>query len=97
MTTYHDQQHGEAPLISQAVTDVFILSGQSNMSGRGGVHTKHHKDGSIYKEWDHVVPSACHIEDGNMVLRLNAKQEWVKACEPLHQDIDKGIYIHVLY
>eukprot|EP00250_Pteridium_aquilinum_P005069 c15219_g1_i3 orf=459-1376(+) len=68
---------------------IFILSGQSNMSGRGGVHTKHHKDGSTYKEWDHVVPPECEAERGT-IWCLNAKLDWVKAHEPMHHDIDIG-------
>ena len=91
MMADHDHKHEEVTKNSRTVTDVIILSGQSNMSGRGGVHTRHHKDGSIYKEWDHVIPPACHVADEDAVLRLNAKLEWVKACEPLHQDIDRGI------
>lgn len=74
---------------SETVSDVFILSGQSNMSGRGGVHKKHRKDGSIYSEWDHIVPSECEAENGT-VLRLNAHSKWEKAHEPLHHDIDRG-------
>lgn len=71
------------------VNDVIILSGQSNMSGRGGIHTKHHKDGRSYKVWDHIVPPECEAERGT-VLCLNAKLQWGKACEPLHHDIDTG-------
>lgn len=74
---------------SHTPDQIFILSGQSNMSGRGGVHTKHFKDGSTHREWDHVVPPECFAERGT-IWCLNAKLEWVEAREPLHHDIDSG-------
>ncbi|KAH7315640.1 hypothetical protein KP509_21G058300 [Ceratopteris richardii] len=74
---------------SQFPEQIFILSGQSNMSGRGGVQTKHHSDGSTFREWDHVVPAECHYEKGK-IWCLNAKLDWVEAHEPLHHDIDLG-------
>ncbi|PSS02683.1 Carbohydrate esterase [Actinidia chinensis var. chinensis] len=57
---------------------IFILSGQSNMAGRGGVKHKH---------WDTVVPPECR-PDPSALLRLNAHLRWEAACEPLHADID---------
>ncbi|PSS29310.1 Carbohydrate esterase [Actinidia chinensis var. chinensis] len=57
---------------------IFILSGQSNMSGRGGVTHKH---------WDAVVPPEC-CPDPSAVLRFNANLHWEAAREPLHADID---------
>ncbi|XP_057427910.1 probable carbohydrate esterase At4g34215 [Lotus japonicus] len=62
-----------------AVKDIFILAGQSNMAGRGGV-----TDG----KWDGNVPpeSAPSLQ----VLRLSARLQWEEACEPLHADIDVG-------
>ncbi|XP_057783026.1 probable carbohydrate esterase At4g34215 [Salvia miltiorrhiza] len=57
---------------------VFILGGQSNMSGRGGVH----KD-----QWDGVVPPES-AADVDMIFRLNAGLEWEAAHEPLHQGLD---------
>ncbi|KAJ4734259.1 hypothetical protein LUZ62_018158 [Rhynchospora pubera] len=56
---------------------IFILAGQSNMAGRGGVYEN---------KWDHVVP----IESGphQSILRLNAARVWQEASEPLHADID---------
>ncbi|KAK4424225.1 putative carbohydrate esterase [Sesamum alatum] len=59
---------------------IFILSGQSNMSGRGGVdrHTKH---------WDGVVPPESS-PDASKITRLNAHLHWEVAREPLHHDID---------
>ncbi|KAK1682200.1 hypothetical protein QYE76_043048 [Lolium multiflorum] len=56
---------------------IFILSGQSNMAGRGGVH---------HKRWDGVVPPECAPSPS--ILRLSAALEWEEACEPLHADID---------
>ncbi|XP_030472598.2 probable carbohydrate esterase At4g34215 [Syzygium oleosum] len=57
---------------------IFILSGQSNMAGRGGV-TRHHG-------WDGVVPPECRPDPS--FLRLTAALRWEEAREPLHRDID---------
>ncbi|KAF7847841.1 hypothetical protein BT93_L2525 [Corymbia citriodora subsp. variegata] len=57
---------------------IFILSGQSNMAGRGGV-TRHHG-------WDRVVPPECRPDPS--ILRLSADLRWEEACAPLHRDID---------
>ncbi|PPS19101.1 hypothetical protein GOBAR_AA01411 [Gossypium barbadense] len=61
----------------QTPKHIFILSGQSNMAGRGGVHHHH---------WDGVVPldSQPHAS----IIRLSAKLHWEPAREPLHHDID---------
>ncbi|XAR61927.1 hypothetical protein NMG60_11016481 [Bertholletia excelsa] len=56
---------------------VFILAGQSNMSGRGGV---------VNGTWDGVVPSECR--PNRSILRLSAQLTWVETREPLHKDID---------
>ncbi|WVZ83715.1 hypothetical protein U9M48_030835 [Paspalum notatum var. saurae] len=56
---------------------IFVLSGQSNMAGRGGVH---------HKRWDGVVPPECAPDPS--VLRLSAALQWEEAREPLHADID---------
>ncbi|GMH13496.1 hypothetical protein Nepgr_015337 [Nepenthes gracilis] len=58
---------------------IFILSGQSNMAGRGGV-TDHSK------RWDGVIPPECQPHPS--ILRLNAHLRWEAAQEPLHADID---------
>ncbi|XP_022148694.1 probable carbohydrate esterase At4g34215 [Momordica charantia] len=58
---------------------IFILSGQSNMAGRGGVSKKP-------KRWDGVVPPESQPHPS--ILRLSAKLEWEAAREPLHADID---------
>lgn len=63
---------------------IFILSGQSNMAGRGGVikNPHHHPN----KRWDGVVPPECHPDPS--ILRLSAALRWEPAHEPLHTDID---------
>ncbi|KAL4194448.1 hypothetical protein AMTRI_Chr05g59320 [Amborella trichopoda] len=56
---------------------IFILAGQSNMAGRGGVEAS---------KWDRVVPSECRSDP--LILRLNSGLCWELAKEPLHRDID---------
>ncbi|XAR72933.1 Acetylxylan esterase [Bertholletia excelsa] len=69
----------EAPPPPKAPKQIFILSGQSNMAGRGGVTREKH--------WDGVVPLECRSDPA--ILRLNAQNHWEKpAREPLHADID---------
>lgn len=63
----------------QGTKSIFILAGQSNMSGRGGVTNT---------TWDGFVPPECHASP--RVLRLNAELNWEEAHEPLHRDIDVG-------
>ncbi|KAK9109306.1 LOW QUALITY PROTEIN: hypothetical protein Sjap_017366 [Stephania japonica] len=60
---------------------IFILSGQSNMSGRGGV-TGH----GPHKKWDAIVPPECRPDP--QILRFTAHLHWEQAHEPLHRDID---------
>ncbi|CAK9136466.1 unnamed protein product [Ilex paraguariensis] len=62
----------------QPTKQIFILSGQSNMAGRGGVDKNKH--------WDGVLPDDC-LPDPS-ILRLNANLHWEAAREPLHSDID---------
>lgn len=66
-------------------TQIFILSGQSNMSGRGGVIKKHHHH-HYDKHWDGFVPPQCHPNPS--ILRLSAELHWEVARAPLHADID---------
>lgn len=61
-------------------TSIFILSGQSNMSGRGGVDSKRH-------HWDGEVPVESS-PDPAKIHRLDAHLRWEPAREPLHHDID---------
>jgi len=62
---------------------IFILSGQSNMSGRGGIVRAPDR-----KYWDGVVPPECSPHPS--ILRLAANLQWEPANEPLHVDIDTG-------
>ncbi|KAL3638537.1 hypothetical protein CASFOL_017908 [Castilleja foliolosa] len=48
---------------AQPAKQIFIVSGQSNMAGRGGVD-KH-------KRWDGVIPPECSPDD-HSIFRLNA-------------------------
>ncbi|KAL2458997.1 putative carbohydrate esterase [Forsythia ovata] len=57
--------------------NVFILAGQSNMAGRGGVF-----DGV----WDEYIPVECR--SNKRILRLNGDSELEEAKEPLHEGID---------
>ncbi|KAF9603465.1 hypothetical protein IFM89_036268 [Coptis chinensis] len=59
---------------------IFILSGQSNMAGRGGVTSTHPK------KFDGHLPPECQPDP--KTLRFNAKHHWEEAHEPLHVDID---------
>ncbi|EPS63422.1 hypothetical protein M569_11363 [Genlisea aurea] len=61
-----------------ACKEIFILSGQSNMAGRGGV---------VGNKWDGVIPPECAPDDLR-ILRLNAQLRWEPARDPLHADID---------
>lgn len=64
-------------------TNIFILGGQSNMAGRGGVSkdpiTKQHI-------WDGCIPP--ESQSNPSIFRLTADLEWEQASEPLHWDID---------
>ncbi|KAG6400319.1 hypothetical protein SASPL_137145 [Salvia splendens] len=57
--------------------NIFILAGQSNMAGRGGL---------INGAWDQQVPAEC--QPSPKILRLNGKLAWEVAHDPLHVDID---------
>ncbi|KAF6176206.1 hypothetical protein GIB67_023497 [Kingdonia uniflora] len=61
---------------------IFILSGQSNMAGRGGVIPTTHN----HKKWDGYLPPECQPD--SKILRLNSQLHWEQAHEPLHADID---------
>ncbi|KAK1297742.1 putative carbohydrate esterase [Acorus calamus] len=58
-------------------SDVFLLAGQSNMAGRGGVHNN---------VWDHVIPPECNPDPS--IQRFSASLAWEEAHDPLHADID---------
>ncbi|TKY75023.1 carbohydrate esterase [Spatholobus suberectus] len=63
--------------------NIFILAGQSNMAGRGGVVND---TATGLTTWDGVVPPQCRPNPS--ILRLDAHLTWVEAREPLHADID---------
>ncbi|XP_059286385.1 probable carbohydrate esterase At4g34215 isoform X1 [Lycium ferocissimum] len=56
---------------------IFILAGQSNMSGRGGV---------VNNIFDWYIPPECQSDSS--ILRLTKGLSWEVAKEPIHQDID---------
>ncbi|KAJ4752959.1 hypothetical protein LUZ62_087364 [Rhynchospora pubera] len=60
---------------------VFILAGQSNMSGRVGVHWSHGR-----YQWDGVVPEEC--APCPSILRLSHDLNWEEARDPLHIDVE---------
>lgn len=68
------------------VKNVFILAGQSNISGRGGVINHSLRPGVVNESWDGVIPREC--ESNPKILRLSGELKWVEAHEPLHKDID---------
>lgn len=63
--------------------DIFILAGQSNMAGRGGVLVN---NATGLLAWNGFVPKEC--QPNSSILRFSAKLTWVQAREPLHADID---------
>ncbi|XP_071691716.1 probable carbohydrate esterase At4g34215 [Rutidosis leptorrhynchoides] len=68
------------PKTTNAKKQIFILSGQSNMAGRGGVRI----DIGV---WNGLVPYECQ-PDPSKIRRLNANLNWETAHVPLHADID---------
>ncbi|BBN70033.1 hypothetical protein with DUF303 [Prunus dulcis] len=67
----------------QYTKHIFILAGQSNMAGRGGVVND---TVTGIATWDGVVPPECRPNPS--ILRLSADLTWIEAREPLHADID---------
>ncbi|WCJ35488.1 hypothetical protein M5689_016743 [Euphorbia peplus] len=67
----------------QLPTDIYILAGQSNMAGRGGVSINPITGNMT---WNGIVPP--QSQPNPSILRLNTNLEWVLAEEPLHVDID---------
>ncbi|VVB10406.1 unnamed protein product [Arabis nemorensis] len=74
---------GEKKLEIKTPNQIFILSGQSNMAGRGGVIKDHHTDRWV---WDQILPPECAPNPS--ILRLSSDLRWEQAHEPLHSDID---------
>ncbi len=89
MADAEDEKNAAAAAAPADGLEIFILSGQSNMSGRGGLQSKRGEDGRMHKVWDDIVPQECDAEPGS-ILRLTATLEWEEAHEPLHHDIDTG-------
>ncbi|KAM4069013.1 hypothetical protein ACB094_12G056900 [Castanea mollissima] len=58
-------------------TKIFLLAGQSNMAGRGGVNND---------TWNMLIPP--ESTPSPFILRLSLNKTWVVAHEPLHKDID---------
>ncbi|KAK9073400.1 hypothetical protein SSX86_007724 [Deinandra increscens subsp. villosa] len=63
--------------IAASQRSIFLLAGQSNMSGRGGV---------VNGTWDNYIPP--ESSPNLAILRLSADLNWQLATEPLHRDID---------
>ena len=60
----------------RASMDIFVLSGQSNMAGRGGVRAE-------------TSGTPQHLGTPNaQIVRLTALKAWEPAAEPMHKDID---------
>lgn len=71
---------GVIPLDTTTSNDnksIFILAGQSNMSGRGGV---------VNNIFDWYIPQEC--QSNSSILRLTKGLSWEVSKEPIHQDID---------
>ncbi|CAN0922369.1 Probable carbohydrate esterase At4g34215 [Linum grandiflorum] len=76
--------HAIVPILSSSPpANIFILAGQSNMAGRGGV-INNTATGKM--EWDRIVPAQC--QPNPSILRLSKDLIWVTGQEPLHADID---------
>ncbi|OIT04375.1 putative carbohydrate esterase [Nicotiana attenuata] len=59
------------------VKNIFILSGQSNMSGRGGVFNQTSPAGMVNLTWGGVVPPEC--QPNPSIVRLSAELKWAEA------------------
>ncbi|KAL8528860.1 hypothetical protein ACS0TY_006358 [Phlomoides rotata] len=63
----------------ESTRNVFILAGQSNMVGEGGV---------VNYQWDGYVPP--ESTPNPLILRLNDNVSWEEAREPLHRGAYQG-------
>lgn len=63
--------------------NIFILAGQSNMAGRGGVSKDPTTDKNV---WDGYIPP--ESQPNQSIFRFTADMVWEQAREPLHWDID---------
>ncbi|KAI6688059.1 hypothetical protein NL676_024887 [Syzygium grande] len=57
--------------------DIFILAGQSNMAGRGGI---------AGGKWDRYLLPQCRPNPS--ILLLSTQLTWSEVADPLHADID---------
>jgi hypothetical protein len=64
---------------------LFVLAGQSNMSGRGGVARL--PDGSKFFEQE-VAKVLDAYQPESPIMSFSAQDKWERAKEPLHQDIE---------
>ncbi|PHT30441.1 hypothetical protein CQW23_29908 [Capsicum baccatum] len=64
---------------------IFLLAGQSNMSGRGGIKIKV-VGGNVTEIWNGFVPEEC--KPNRKIIRFNAALKWEDAHEPLNYGID---------
>ncbi|XP_023002178.1 probable carbohydrate esterase At4g34215 [Cucurbita maxima] len=62
--------------------NIFILAGQSNMAGRGGVE----KDHMGQLVWDGYIPPEAYSDP--TILRFSPEGQWEIALEPVHDGID---------
>ncbi|KAI6689070.1 hypothetical protein NL676_025898 [Syzygium grande] len=83
----HSQSLPPSPTPSpcRSPKSIFLLAGQSNMAGRGGVFINTSTGGRVLT-WDGIVPPECGPNPS--ILRLAANLTWVEAREPLHADIE---------
>ncbi|XP_060194036.1 probable carbohydrate esterase At4g34215 [Lycium barbarum] len=70
---------------SKKNVQIFLLAGQSNMSGRGGISRKIVR-GNVTDIWDGFVPQEC--KPNRKIIRFNADQKWEEAHEPLNYGMD---------
>ncbi|KAF5444887.1 hypothetical protein F2P56_033979 [Juglans regia] len=63
--------------------NIFLLVGESNMAGRGGVY---HDTKTNLLKWDGKVPPQCTPTPNILTLSLN--KTWEIARDPLHKEID---------
>ncbi|XP_040998113.1 probable carbohydrate esterase At4g34215 [Juglans microcarpa x Juglans regia] len=63
--------------------NIFLLAGQSNMAGRGGIYNDTKTN---LLKWDGKVPPQCTPTPNILTLSLN--KTWEIAREPLHKEID---------
>ncbi|XP_009761855.1 putative carbohydrate esterase At4g34215 [Nicotiana tabacum] len=71
---------------SKKNVQIFLLAGQSNMAGRGGVTKEVSTEGTITKVWNGFVPKEC--KPNQKILRFNAALKWEEAHEPMNYGID---------